>query len=71
MRLLGFERVELEPGESRTVTVTADPRLLARFDAQAGRWHIAQGSHQIAVGKAADDLVLTAEAALDERLFGR
>src|SRR5215472_127753 len=31
MRLLGFERVELEPGESRTVTVTADPRLLARF----------------------------------------
>ena len=70
MRLLGFERVELEPGESRTVTVTADPRLLARFGAQAAQWHIAQGSHQIAVGKAADNLVLTAEATLTERLFG-
>jgi len=31
-RLLGFQRVELAPGESRTVTLTADPRLLARFD---------------------------------------
>ena len=70
MRLLGFERVELEPGESRTVTVTADPRLLARFDTQAAQWHIAQGSHQIAVGKAADNLVLTVEARLTERLFG-
>ncbi len=27
-RLIGFERVELDPGESRTVIVTADPRLL-------------------------------------------
>jgi len=70
MRLLGFERVELEPGESRTVTVTADPRLLARFDGPAARWHITQGSHQIAVGKAADNLVLTAETTLTERLFG-
>ena len=70
MRLLGFERVELEPGESRTVTVTADPRLLARFDAQDAQWRIVQGSHQIAVGKAADNLVLTAEATLTERLFG-
>src|SRR5262245_59653845 len=32
MRLLGFERVELAPGASRTVTLEADPRLLARFD---------------------------------------
>ena len=32
MRLLGFERVELGAGESRSVTVTADPRLLARYD---------------------------------------
>jgi beta-glucosidase len=36
MRLLGFERVELKPGESRTVTLKADPRLLARFDGKNG-----------------------------------
>ncbi len=36
MRLLGFERVDLKPGESKTVTLTADPRLLARFDGKNG-----------------------------------
>ena len=70
MRLLGFERVELEPGESRQLTVTADPRLLARFDGQAGRWHLAGGTYQIAVSKAADSPGLTGETALTEALFG-
>jgi beta-glucosidase len=37
MRLLGFERVELQPGESKQITITADPRLLARFDGKAGQ----------------------------------
>jgi hypothetical protein len=32
---------------------------------------IAEGKYAIAVGKVADDLVLTAEAPLTERLFGR
>jgi beta-glucosidase len=44
MRLLGFERVELQPGESRQVTLTADPRLLATFDGTAGQWRIAEGT---------------------------
>jgi beta-glucosidase len=70
MRLLGFERVELRPGESKQVSITADPRLLARFDGGAGQWRISEGVHAIALGKAADDLVLTGKAELQERLFG-
>jgi beta-glucosidase len=70
-RLLGFARVELGAGESRTVTVTADPRLLARYDADAGQWHIAGGTYPIAVARSANDIVLSAEAALTERRFGR
>lgn len=70
MRLLGFERVELEPGESRRVTITADPRLLARFDDDAGQWRIAAGAHKVGLGKAADAIELTAQADLDGRLFG-
>jgi beta-glucosidase len=70
MRLLGFERVALAPGEARTVTVSADPRLLARYDDAAGRWHVAGGTYAIALGRAADDLVLTAQAELTERRFG-
>jgi beta-glucosidase len=67
VRLLGFERVELQPGESRRVTVTADPRLLARYD---GGWHIAGGTYDIALGAAADDFRLTGAAELAERRFG-
>jgi beta-glucosidase len=70
LRLLGFARVELEPGESRRVTVTADPRLLARFGGAASQWHITGGAYQIAVGKAADDPTLTGETTLTEALFG-
>lgn len=70
MRLLGFERVALAPGDSRRVTVTADPRLLARFDANAGCWRIADGRYQVALGKAADALMRSAEALLAGRVFG-
>ena len=71
MRLLGFERIELDPGESCGVTVDADARLLARYDTAAGRWHMAEGTYRVALGRAADDLVLTGEAHLFERWFGR
>nr|AQQ74489.1 GH3 [uncultured bacterium] len=70
MRLLGFERVELKPGESRDVTVTADPRLLARFDDKAQRWRMVSESYKVALGKSAGAPVLTAEAQLNSRLFG-
>jgi beta-glucosidase len=71
LRLLGFERVELQPGQSRRVTLTADPRLLARYDGDAGQWRIAQGTHQIALARSADEPVLTADTTLTGRLFGR
>jgi beta-glucosidase len=69
-RLLGFERVELRPGESRRVTVTAEPRLLARFDGGAGQWRIAGGTHTVVLGRSAGDPVLTGEADVAARLFG-
>jgi beta-glucosidase len=71
MRLLGFERVKLRPGEKREVTLKADPRLIARFDASAGQWKIAGGRYRVAVGESAADLRLMADVALEERLFGR
>jgi beta-glucosidase len=70
-RLLGFERVELAPGESREVTLTADPRLLARFDGAANQWRIRDGIHEVALGKSAGDLVLIRSANVTGRLFGK
>jgi beta-glucosidase len=57
VRVLGFERVELQPGVSRQVTVTADPRLLATFDGTAGQWRIAEGIHRIPLAHRADEPV--------------
>jgi beta-glucosidase len=54
MRLLGFERIELAPGTSRTVTVTADPRLLARFDDRKQLWRIDEGDYTVSLSRAAD-----------------
>ena len=69
MRLLGFERLELKAGESRSVTVTADARLIARFDASAGNWRIAEGNYSVALGKSAAAPVLSGTAWLKPRLF--
>ena len=49
--LNGFERVELQAGESRSVTLIVGPRLLARYDGDAGQWHIADGTHRVALGR--------------------
>ncbi len=69
VRLLGFERVELQPGESKTVTLKADPRLLARFDAKAQQWRLEGGNYKVVVARSADAPVLAAEPAVSARLF--
>ncbi|ORX06431.1 glycosyl hydrolase [Mycobacterium triplex] len=68
-RLLGFERIELDPGEMRRVTIAADPRLLARFE--RGSWRIDPGRYTVAVGASAVVLPLTAEVELAGRAFAR
>jgi beta-glucosidase len=69
MRLLGFERVDLKAGESRSVTVTADPRLIARFESGSGRWRISEGSYSVALCKSAVGPVVTGATSLKARLF--
>jgi imidazolonepropionase-like amidohydrolase len=67
--MLGFGRVEPQPGTSSRVTVTADPGLLARVDAVGPR-RLDRAVHRIASGKVADNFALTTRAARTERLFG-
>ena len=71
MRLLGFERVDLEPGESRTVSLDVDPRLLASYDTDRGQWHTAGGSYRLVLGHSAGDYTLEADVFLAESWFGR
>ncbi|MGY2744703.1 fibronectin type III-like domain-contianing protein [Pseudarthrobacter sp. O4] len=71
MRLLGFERVDLEPGESRTVSLNVDPRPPASYDTGRGQWHNTGGSYRLALGHSAGDYTLEADASLAESWFGR
>ena len=58
-RLVGFVRVSLAPGESQSVTVSIDPRVLQTFDEAAARWNLAPGSYEILVGPSSDNTPLT------------
>ncbi len=70
VRLLGFERVELKPGESRRVTITADPRLLARFDGSIGQWRLNEGAYAVALSRSATEPVARDETHVTGRVFG-
>ena len=50
LRLVGWDRVDLKPGEERQVTVSIDPRLLATFDEAARLWRIQPGAYQLTAG---------------------
>lgn len=66
-RLIGFDKVALAPGETRRVTLTADPRVLASFDAKANRWSLTGGDYEVAVGASSADLALQGEAKIKTR----
>jgi beta-glucosidase len=57
-RLIGWSRVTLKPGESRTLTLAADPRLLANW-ADTG-WRVDAGAYAVFVGSDAATPVLRA-----------
>jgi len=52
-RLGAFEKVELKPGQSRTLNLTVDPRLLAMFQSKDKTWTIAPGAYEVIVAKSA------------------
>ena len=56
MELRGFQRVELEPGETRTVTFTLHPDDLA-FWGMDGTWTVEPGRFQVFVGTSSADTI--------------
>jgi beta-glucosidase len=64
LRLIGWARVTLEPGESRRMTIVAEPRLLANYDVADGGWRIPAGPCEVAIGTSATALTLRSSAEL-------
>jgi beta-glucosidase len=66
-RLLGFSRVDLKPRETRRVTLTVDPRLLADWDVDAHNWHLDAGDYKVAVGQSAANATLAQTVSIQGR----
>ncbi|MGR6919847.1 glycoside hydrolase family 3 C-terminal domain-containing protein [[Actinomadura] parvosata] len=47
--LRGFAKIELEPGETRTVEIDLPRRAFAYWDIAAGRWVVAPGDYRVEV----------------------
>lgn len=65
--LVGWNKIALNPGERRRVSITADPRLLATFDPNIHGWHIAAHNYRAYVCRFAGDVRLYADAPLAAR----
>jgi beta-glucosidase len=59
-RLVGWQRIELAPGESKTVTVAADPRVMSVFDEQKNAWSLLPGTYKIFAGPSSSETPLNA-----------
>jgi beta-glucosidase len=59
-RLAGWKRITLEPGESQSVTVAIDPRVLETFDESKEAWNFATGDYGVFVGPSSENTPLNA-----------
>jgi len=65
LRLAGWSREKLAPHETRSVTIAADPRVLARW--QDGRWRQAAGGYKLTLATDAAHPLQSASVALVQR----
>ena len=58
--LKGFTKVQLEAGESKTVTIPLDDKAFRYWNVKTDRWEVEDGSYQLLVGASSADIRLTA-----------
>ena len=58
--LRGFEKVELEPGEEKTVTFTLAKRAFAYYRTDISDWYVESGDYTIMAAKSSRDIACTA-----------
>ena len=65
--LKGFSRVELRPGESKSVEFTLDRSAFQYWDPQTKQWTLDPGTFEVQVGASSRDIRLKAPIQLDRR----
>ncbi len=54
--LKGFEKINLKPGETKTVSITLDRSALAFFDAQKHEWVAEPGIFEAIIGSSSGNV---------------
>lgn len=57
--LRAFEKIDLAPGETKTVTFTLDKRAFAYWSTEIHDWHVESGEYEIQIGRNAQEIVLS------------
>lgn len=57
--LKGFQKIYLEPGETKTVKMQVTDRDLSYYNTELGDWYAPSGRYEIMVGRASDDICHT------------
>ncbi len=65
-RLVAWERVQLAPGESKTVTLPLTPLYLSIFNEATNDWQLLPGDYKIFVGPSSSETPLTASLRVQE-----
>jgi beta-glucosidase len=58
-RLVAWEKIQLRPGEARTVTLRLDPHYLSIFSVTKDGWEFVPGEYRVYVGGSSRDTPLT------------
>lgn len=71
--LKGFEKVALEPGETKTVSFTLDKRAFAYYNTDISDWHVESGTFTIYAARSSRDLVCSGQVYVEStvRLPGK
>ena len=59
--LKGFEKIELKPGEEKSITVVLSKKDFEYYNVETKKWEIESGKYKILVGKSSKDIVLEQE----------
>jgi beta-glucosidase len=65
-RLIGWQKVQLAPGETKAVSLKIDPLYVSIFNEASDKWQIASGDYKIMAGPSSKDLPLSQAVSLTQ-----
>ena len=68
-RLGAFAKANLKPGQTKSVELSVDPRLLATYEAAGNNWHVRSGTYRLLVGDSSDAQMQTVDVTLPDQVW--